>query len=58
MIRKCTSADDEQIFAVINDAAEAYRGVIAADRWYEPYMPLEELKSEIDAGVGFWAVAA
>jgi GNAT superfamily N-acetyltransferase len=56
MIRRCTSADVDQIFAVINDAAEAYRGVIPADRWHEPYMPREELESEIDAGVTFWAV--
>ncbi len=40
---------------MINDAASAYRGVIPADRWKEPYMPLEELQNEIDAGVQFWA---
>jgi GNAT superfamily N-acetyltransferase len=55
MIRRCTLADVSQIFAVINDASQAYRGVIPADRWHEPYMPLEELEAEIDAGVGFWA---
>jgi GNAT superfamily N-acetyltransferase len=56
MIRRCTASDVEQIFAVINDAAEAYRNVIPADRWHEPYMPLRELESEIESGVGFWAV--
>ena len=55
MIRRCTLADVDQLFAVINDAAEAYRGVIPVDRWHDPYMPREELESEIDAGVGFWA---
>jgi GNAT superfamily N-acetyltransferase len=55
MIRRCTASDVEQIFGVINDAAGAYRGVIPADRWHEPYMPLQELESEINAGVGFWA---
>jgi GNAT superfamily N-acetyltransferase len=35
-------------------AAEAYRGVIPPDRWHEPYMPLRELDSEIQAGVAFW----
>ncbi len=40
---------------MINDAASAYRGVIPADRWKEPYMPLEELQGEIAAGVQFWA---
>ena len=41
---------------VINDAAEAYRGVIPADRWHEPYMALQELRAEIAAGVEFWGV--
>lgn len=38
---------------VINRAAQAYRGVIPADRWHEPYMPMEELEREIDAGIEF-----
>ena len=38
----------------MNAAAEAYRGVIPADRWHEPYMPREELDAEIAAGVAFW----
>jgi N-acetylglutamate synthase-like GNAT family acetyltransferase len=54
MIRKCTEADFEAIYGIINDAAEAYRGVIPADRWHEPYMSREQLKQEIDAGVQFW----
>jgi GNAT superfamily N-acetyltransferase len=41
---------------VINDAAEAYRGVIPADRWHEPYMPLQDLRAEIAAGVEFWGI--
>ena len=40
--------------AIINDAAEAYRGVIPDDRWHEPYMPLAEMEAEVDAGVRFW----
>ena len=39
---------------MINDAAVAYRGVIPADRWHEPYMPMAELESEIAAGVEFF----
>jgi N-acetylglutamate synthase-like GNAT family acetyltransferase len=54
MIRKCTEADFEMIYEIINDSAEAYRGVIPADRWHEPYMSREQLKEEIDAGVAFW----
>jgi len=41
---------------IVNDAAVAYRGYIPDDRWHEPYMPLEELRSEIAAGVRFLGV--
>jgi N-acetylglutamate synthase-like GNAT family acetyltransferase len=54
MIRKCTQHDFSVISAIINEAAQAYRGVIPEDRWHEPYMPIEELKHEIDDGVEFW----
>jgi GNAT superfamily N-acetyltransferase len=53
-IRPCRAADREAIFAIVNAAAEAYRGVIPADRWHEPYMPLSELDDELAAGVEFW----
>lgn len=39
---------------VINDSAQAYRGVIPADRWHEPYMSHEELAREIRDGILFW----
>ncbi|MCD6291777.1 MAG: GNAT family N-acetyltransferase [Anaerolineae bacterium] len=54
MIRQCNDSDFEAIYEIINDAAQAYRGVIPADRWKEPYMPREELREEIKAGVVFW----
>ncbi|MGD0276980.1 MAG: GNAT family N-acetyltransferase [Syntrophales bacterium] len=54
MIRKCMEQDIGVIFEIINDAAQAYKGVIPADRWHEPYMSQEQLKQEIDAGVSFW----
>jgi GNAT superfamily N-acetyltransferase len=54
MIRPCTESDFETVYAIVNDAAEAYRGVIPADRWKSPYMPREELRHEIDHGVVFW----
>src|SRR2546430_1324926 len=38
MITKCKESDFKQIHDIINDAASAYRGVIPADRWHEPYM--------------------
>jgi GNAT superfamily N-acetyltransferase len=53
-IRPCRDDDRQAIFAVVNGAAEAYRGVIPADRWHEPYMPLDELDREIASGVVFW----
>jgi N-acetylglutamate synthase-like GNAT family acetyltransferase len=54
MIRPCTDADFDTIYAIINEAAEAYRGVIPADRWHQPYMPREQLRHEIESGVRFW----
>lgn len=53
-IRRCTPDDFDAILAIINDAAAAYRGVIPADRWHEPYMPREHLAAEIADGVTFW----
>lgn len=53
MIRPCTAADIPVIDAIINEAAEKYRGVIPADCWHEPYMSRRELESEIAAGVRF-----
>lgn len=54
MIRRCQYADIETVCAIINEAALAYKGVIPSDRWHEPYMPLEELRSEIRGGIEFW----
>jgi len=54
MLRRCVEADVPAMCAIVNDAAQAYRGVIPADRWHEPYMPESELRAEIEAGVAFW----
>jgi len=54
MIRRCDEQDFEAIYEIVNDAATAYRGVIPADCWAEPYMPPEKLRAEIAAGVVFW----
>lgn len=54
LIRKSVQADFPTSLAIINDAAQAYRGVIPADRWHEPYMPADELAKEIAAGIVFW----
>ncbi len=54
MIRRCDDRDFEAIWAIINDGAQAYRGIIPADRWTEPYMSREHLRQEIADGVVFW----
>jgi GNAT superfamily N-acetyltransferase len=53
-IRPCRDEERDAILAIVNAAAEAYRGVIPADRWHEPYMSSEELAGEIEAGIEFW----
>ena len=54
MVRQCRQSDFEAMYVIINDAAQAYRDVIPADRWNEPYMSREYLRHEIDGGVAFW----
>ena len=54
MIRQCIKHEFEQIYAIINDGALAYKGVIPKDCWTEPYMSRDKLQQEMDAGVVFW----
>ena len=54
MIRSLPPSDFDAMLKVINDAAQAYKGVIPRDRWKEPYMSANELKEEIEAGVRFF----
>jgi N-acetylglutamate synthase-like GNAT family acetyltransferase len=54
MFRKSNESDFDSIYKIINSAAIAYKGIIPADRWKEPYMPEDELAGEIAAGVIFW----
>lgn len=53
MLRAANAGDFDAILGVINDAAEAYRGHIPADRLGNPYMRAEELRHEMAAGVRF-----
>ena len=53
MIRDCLDNESEIICQIVNDAGQAYKGVIPADCWAEPYMPQTELIHEIAAGVQF-----
>ena len=54
MIRACTAEDFDQIHAIVNDGAQAYQGVIPADRLSSPYMSRDHLQHEIDSGVIFY----
>jgi N-acetylglutamate synthase-like GNAT family acetyltransferase len=54
LIRESVAEDFEAMLAIVNDAAQVYRGVIPGDRWHEPYMPADELVKEIADGVVFW----
>src|SRR5437016_11464865 len=54
MIRSCGDADFPAIEVIINEAAQAYREVIPADCWHEPYITASALGTEIGAGVSFW----
>ena len=54
VIRPCRDDERAVVLEIVNGAAEAYRGVIPADRWHEPYMDARELDGEIEAGVAFW----
>ena len=54
MIRRCDDRDFELIWTIINDGAQAYKGIIPEDRWTEPYMSRSELRHEMDDDVAFW----
>jgi N-acetylglutamate synthase-like GNAT family acetyltransferase len=53
MIRRGSEEDFDEIYSIINDAAIAYKGVIPADRWHEPYMTKDELRVQLEDGVRF-----
>jgi GNAT superfamily N-acetyltransferase len=54
MIVASKKTDFEEILAIINEAALAYKGIIPEDRWHEPYMSAQELQGQINDGVQFW----
>lgn len=58
VIRPCSDLERGSILQVVNSAAAAYRGVIPADCWHEPYMPSDALDREVSAGVAFWGYEA
>jgi GNAT superfamily N-acetyltransferase len=52
-VRPCRDDERDAILAIVNAAAEAYRGVIPPDRWHDPYMTAAELDREAAACVAF-----
>ena len=54
MVRRCSEEEFDVILSIINDGAQAYQGVIPADRLEDPYMSAEKLRQEIADGVCFW----
>jgi GNAT superfamily N-acetyltransferase len=54
MICRLSPSEFDSMLNVINEAAQAYKGVIPEDRWKEPYMSAEELRKEIESGVEFY----
>jgi GNAT superfamily N-acetyltransferase len=54
MICRLSPSEFDSMLNVVNDAAQAYKGVIPEDRWKEPYMSAEELRKEIESGVEFY----
>jgi GNAT superfamily N-acetyltransferase len=53
VIRECGPQDIEQMVVIINEAARAYKGIIPPDRYHEPYMPMDELREEMQHMIFF-----
>lgn len=53
-IRRCRDEESATILAIVNAAAAAYRDVIPADRWHDPYMSAAQLERDVAAGIEFW----
>ena len=54
MIRLCSQRDIDTIYEIINDSARAYEGHIPDDCYHQPYMPQDELLSQVADGVVFY----
>lgn len=53
-VRPMPGDDFEGIYAIINDAARAYKGIIPGDCWHEPYLSRGELCGQIENGAVFY----
>lgn len=47
MIRQSRPDEIERLYVIINEAAKAYEGELEPDCYHEPYMPMEELETEL-----------
>ena len=47
MIRECQPSDIGKMHFIINEAARAYRDIIPADCYHQPYTPMDELEQEM-----------
>lgn len=54
VFHQCGEREFDSVYFIINESAEAYRGLIPADCFTDPYMSRHEFRSEISAGVEFW----
>jgi GNAT superfamily N-acetyltransferase len=54
MTKKITDQDFKKNLEVINQSAIVYKGKIPVNCWKEPYMPVQELKMDIDGRVQFY----
>ncbi len=54
MIARCVETELTMVNDIINESAQAYKGIIPADRWHEPYMSIDEMNAEIASGVCFY----
>lgn len=54
MISCCNDDELPMVNSIINESAQAYKGIIPADRWHEPYMSMDEMNDEIAKGVCFY----
>ncbi|MGR9090856.1 MAG: GNAT family N-acetyltransferase [Gammaproteobacteria bacterium] len=56
VFRRITTRNLDAVYFIINEAAQAYRGLIPPERSLDPYMPRQEFREELKAGVEFWGV--
>ena len=53
-IRPVRHDERDHVLAIVNEAAQRYRGVIPADCWHDPYFSADYLAGETAAGVRFF----